>query len=83
MRSHGRGDSTNCKALLLAKTTGSHQQQAHSITLVQQVLCLTSKLCLCTCSLQVADLQAKLQAAVAEAEEINNQEKMFGWALTK
>jgi hypothetical protein len=33
--------------------------------------------------LQVADLQGKLQAAVAEAEEINNQEKMFGWALTK
>jgi hypothetical protein len=33
--------------------------------------------------LQVADLQAKLQAAAAEAEEINNQEKMFGWALTK
>lgn len=35
------------------------------------------------CGLQVADLQAKLQAAVAEAEVINNQEKMFGWALTK
>lgn len=32
---------------------------------------------------QVTELQAKLQAAVQEAEDINNQEKMFGWALTK
>jgi hypothetical protein len=36
--------------------------------------------CLC---LQVTELQAKLQAAVQEAEAINNQEKMFGWAMTK
>eukprot|EP00775_Hariotina_reticulata_P006671 gene6671-6895_t len=32
---------------------------------------------------EVTELQAKLQAAVQEAEDINNQEKMFGWALTK
>lgn len=32
---------------------------------------------------QVTELQAKLQAAVQEAEETNNQEKMFGWACTK
>jgi len=31
----------------------------------------------------VTELQAKLQAAVQEAEAINNQEKMFGWAMTK
>lgn len=35
------------------------------------------------CTLQVTDLQTRLQAAVQEAEEINTQEKMFGWGLTK
>eukprot|EP00878_Enallax_costatus_P013463 GHUV01014078.1.p1 GENE.GHUV01014078.1~~GHUV01014078.1.p1 ORF type:complete len:1340 (+),score=424.03 GHUV01014078.1:252-4271(+) len=32
---------------------------------------------------EVTELQAKLQAAVQEAEEINIQEKMFGWGTTK
>jgi hypothetical protein len=29
------------------------------------------------------ELQAKLAAAVAAAEDINAQERMFGWAATK
>lgn len=33
--------------------------------------------------LQATELQSKLQAAVQTAEEINTQEKMFGWGCTK
>jgi hypothetical protein len=33
--------------------------------------------------LQVLDLEERLRAAVKEAEEINAQEKMFGWAQSK
>lgn len=32
---------------------------------------------------QVTELSDQLKAAVAEAEYINTQEKMFGWASTK
>jgi hypothetical protein len=32
---------------------------------------------------QATELQSKLQAAVQTAEEINTQEKMFGWGCTK
>jgi hypothetical protein len=33
--------------------------------------------------MQATELQSKLQAAVQTAEEINTQEKMFGWGCTK
>ena len=33
--------------------------------------------------LQVSELFEQLKAAQVEAEYINGQEKMFGWALTK
>jgi hypothetical protein len=33
--------------------------------------------------LQVSELSEQLKAAAAEAEYINGQEKLFGWATTK
>jgi dynein heavy chain len=32
---------------------------------------------------QVAELADRLKAAAVEADEINSQERMFGWAATK
>jgi hypothetical protein len=45
----------------------------------QVLVCITHS----TLVVQVLDLEERLRAAVKEAEEINAQEKMFGWAQSK